>query len=336
MKEAAKDLLRRVCRTKDRQKGARDFFVQLSETDLQDSRFKNAKWVILEKKYPGFKRACEGYGEEISRVRIKARLHRFSKKDAAGAVAENSVRMDQTLRVALGVLTGEDCRSVPDGRISEAQKTEMNQVEIAPFSSKWSPGRMFTDLLHRLVGTQPLMMRVRYSLYSDMEVPVCRIKPTLFDVLGITEGDFVEISAIDKKANTENRTPVRALALDSADIEKRKEKIKTEEDFYPDVEEIMGLSALDRDETDLPWICLDYDRRKHLDVWPGDVVRVCRSSRHLLWKRSIIMAIPLFVGLASWILEEQGLDNNLGLGLFIASLAIVPVAVVYQIRKEII
>ncbi len=336
MKAIPKALLRSVCRTKVRKHGERDYLIQLPESDLRSPLFKNAKWVILEKEYPGFNRSREGYGDEISRVRVKARLHRFPKKEAAGSVEEKTVRIDQTLRVALGAMTLDDCSSVANEQISQEDKSRMNQVSIAPFSSLWSPGRMFTALLHRFVGTQPMIMRVRYSLYSDMEVPVCRIKSGLFNVLGITEGDFVEISAIDKKTDTENRTVVRALCLEPKDISNREKKIRENELFYPNVEKIMGLSLLERDEYDVPWIFLDYDRRKHLDVWPGDVVRVCRSSRHLLWKRSIIMAIPLFVGIASWVLEAKSIDIQWRALIFFASLAIMPLAVVYQIRKEII
>ena len=335
MNEVATTLQRSVCRTIVRKSNSRDFLVQLSKTDLLNPLFKNATWVILEKKFPAFNRKKEGYGDEISAVRIKAKLHRIAKKDESSRAAEGTVRMDQTLRVALGAMTQEDCSTLLEDGVSPEDTERMNQVSIAPFNTKRSLKDRFMGILHTIVGTQPLVMRVRYSLYSDMEIPVCRIPPNLFTVLGISEGEFVEISAIDKKDQSENKTVVRVLGLESADIEKRQHEVENKGNFYPDISGILGLSLLKRENSDLPWIFLDYERRSSLDVWPGDVVRVCRSSRHLLWKRAVILAVPALVGITSWVLEVENVDFKWRAMLLGFCLAVVPLIVIYQIRKEI-
>lgn len=330
------DVYRRsVCRTETRESGSREFLVQLADADLKKPGFKHADWVILEKYFPAFGRQKDGLGQAVSAIRIKARVHRVTDDEGMNPVATGTVRMDQTLRVALGAMTPEENRELEQDGLSAEEAALMNQVMLTPFDGRRSLKDRFLNLLHGVVGTQPLIMRVRYSLYLDMEIPVCRIQPVLFTVLGIAEGDFVEIAAIGKHENTEKRTSVRVLELESSHIEKRQNEVDQKGDFYPDVSGILGLDRLNREESDLPWIFLDYERRNTLNVWPGDVVRVNRSGRHLLWKRAIILAVPAIVGVVSWVLDADSVGfkwRALALGV---TLAAVPLIVVYQIRKQI-
>lgn len=335
MTEKARSVRRSVCRTEVREHGGREFLVQLADADLNSPGFKNADWVVLEKSFPAFGRQTDGPGEAASAIRIKARVHRVTDDDGNNPVAEGTVRMDQTLRVALGAMTRQECGELEQDGLSAEDAEFMNHVVVTPFDGRRSLKDRFLNLLHRVVGAQPLIMRVRYSLYSDMEIPVCRIPPVLFTVLGIAEGDFVEISSIGKHENSERRTSVRVLELESSHIERRQKEVDQKGDFYPDVSGILGLNRLHREDSDLPWIFLDYERRNALNVWPGDVVRVNRSGRHLLWKRAIILAVPAIVGVVSWVLDADSVDfkwRALAMGI---TLAAVPLIVVYQIRKEI-
>jgi len=347
---------RDVYMTECRPEGKREYIVQLSDEDLSSPYFRNAKWVVLEKVYPAFGRDKKDGDQTRNRLRVKAWLHKLSKREADYFVEPNTVRIDQTLRVALGVLLKEQYdRAVEVGGKRELIN-EKNKVSIVPFSMKRSFRKWLVDLFSRIVGIQPKLMRVYASLYDDMEVPVCRIKRSVFDTLGIANGDFVEIASIEKVHPVERHAVVRALPLEDGDIAYRSGELG-HSDKYPHVVEKLGLHLMKSkaesqadvrrkgEQTtsfktastypDLPWILIDLDQRKKLDVHPGDVVRVYRSVKHLLWQRAYVMAIPVLLGVVSWAFSVERIDviwQTLILGI---SLLVLVGIVVMQIRRKI-
>lgn len=357
----ADSFFRRVLPTMDRSMVERDFIVQLSKKDDAYARLKKDKWLILVKAYPAYKRDCDSSGNRLpgeehrNEVRVKARLVWLDDDDELDALADGdraSIRMDETLRVALGIFKSEEIEKAVrkqmatrerDGvGVSQGiQNTEIsedkNVVKVMRCAGKRSFRRSVHNLVSSLIGVQPRVMRVHRAHFKDMEMSICRIDETIFDSLGIAPGDFVDIESVAKVDTEERLSRTRALPLNKDHIKTRCEEQKNSENEtqYPDNKRILGLGLLASEDSDLPWIFMDFDERCKLDVCPGDVVRVCRSANRLLWKRAFLLATPLLLGVVSWVYTLEKLDP-VGMALVLGgSLLALFVVVIKQLQRQI-
>lgn len=181
-------------------------------------------------------------------------------------VPEGGIRIDQTLRTALGA-----------------------KEEDKVFVKKAKPIKrgIWKRILMRTLKTQIELMRVKRAVYLDMEKNISRISKDAMRVIGVDEGDFIEIQSFESTIN------IRALELSDRIRTLKKEQIKANPETYPNCIEILSLERLRKTEHDLPWIFLDADARKELGVEPCDIVRICRDVGHTLYKQMTRLSVPV-------------------------------------------
>ena len=201
---------------------------------------------------------------------------------------DDSIRIDQTLRMALALkrfLPGDQSLEyVPESDelagYPETKEERHLEHPVVVFRSRFrGPG-----LLARWLRQQYLVCAVHYSQPQDMEKPIARVSEDSLDVLGIDEGDKVQIVG-------ERRTlPLRCLALDPADEIPTEPMKKKRTPWWHDLDE--------DHRTPLPFITLDRESRRLLgDLVPWQPVFVGRDPRYVLASefREVMLAVALGV-----------------------------------------
>lgn len=245
----------RVQPTECRKANDREFIAQLSRKTRDFLQVKPPDTLVLASVHNG----CE--------FRVMARLN-----NAAEEPADHVIRIDQKLRIAIGVQIGDWIRV---RKMSRAEKPRLAKI--------WE----------RQIGTQPELMRVYRATFEDMEIPIARIPASIFDVIGTEPGRFVSIQSIHRIAR------VRATALSLEAWTQRMKLIKFEQGEHPNPRKVLCLDRLKGASigNDIPPIFIDLDMRNELGVKLCDCVRVVRDVRDSYFSRIHIAALPLMFAL---------------------------------------
>lgn len=108
---------------------------------------------------------------------------------------------------------------------------------------------LFKRLLLRLLGIQVELLRVKKSTYADMEIRVCRISKEVMKIIGVEEGDFVEIESINSSVT------IRALELTKS-LRERKLKVYKNTKNEPSCSKLLELDKKEDGGLDLPPILI--------------------------------------------------------------------------------
>lgn len=223
-------------------------------------------------------------------------------------VLEGEIRIDQTLRTALG-----------------AKEKDPVFVKTAKPIKRGISKR----ILMRTLKTQIELMRVKSAPYSDMEKNICRISKDVMRIIGVDEGDFIEIQSPETLIN------LRALELSEKLRELHEKVIEANPERYPNCIKILSLERLRKTKRDIPWIFLDADARKELGVEPCDIVRIYRDVGHTLYKQLTILSVPVVLTAIGAVIAIDGLGlTEIFLFLFIGLIAAFSFMVIEK-RKQI-
>lgn len=207
-------------------------------------------------------------------IRVHAQFNEFDE-----SLPENGIRIDQTLRAAIG-----------------AKEQEKVIIEKLPLPQHGIIKRIAIFLL----GKQVEVMRVKKAVYGDMEKKLCRIKKDSMTTIGVEEGDWIEIESVD------NSISLRTLEL-SNEIKRIKEKqTDGNPDVYLNCIDVLRLKRLNKTELDIPWILLDFDARRTLGIETCDAVRVYRDPLHAFYKQVHQLSVPLVLLIIGAILSMEG------------------------------
>ncbi len=269
----------------------KDFFAQFSAKRQKELQLKKGDVVILKKKHQG------------SVIKAPA-----SFDPSYTAPVDEVVHIDQKLRVAIGAKEGDLIE------ISKAKPLKRSPLK---------------KLLLKFLGIRPQLMRVQKASFEDMEMNICRIPEAEFELLGIRDGDFVEIES------TESILSLKAIKLTKDDINLRKEIMKKEPARFLNCYNLLELKRLTSHALDLPWIFLDLDQRLKLKVNQCDVVKVYRDVKHSLYKELRHLSIPLILSILG-IVVELNLSSFLQLILIAMGITISVVFLFLEIRNRVI
>ena len=245
------------------------------------------------------------------------RVHASVLKDAS--LAKTQIRMDQTLRTALGIPFEQGLHLRDD--------LTLHPLRIG----LW---RRLHDWLISLFGIRYLFLRVAKPYPPDVEKDVCRMPKDTLSLLGTKEDNRVVLTSC-KLGEGEgalarlSRQKIRAFDLDQAMAEKRAENAKGESGKgwsarYVDASRLLGV------EIDISTIYLDSHARSALGVEPGDPVKARRSLWDVTWDHLLDIGITL----AASILAIESFFAGLGRGyvLLITTLSLLAV-ITLKLRK---
>lgn len=238
------------------------------------------------------------------RARCQIAESRFKPKD-------HEVRLDQTLRNALGIRV----KPKPDDTVDiyDLKRSQLRTL-----------GERFCDWLLR---RRYLFMRVRKADPSDMEKRMVRIPSDSFRLLGISSGEKLRIShPTPVKDDDEERFEERRCTLQAYPVTPGIEKRQEEEssgglyDRYPDSTKLLGVRP------DLGSIYLDQSAREKLGVRTLEVVRVRRADPDAFMQqiRSFGLATAAGAITIGGVFED---DKSVSAGLLILAAALVFAAI---------
>lgn len=221
-------------------------------------------------------------------------------------LSDNEIRMDQTLRNALGIaaiLKGDERVIV---RRFERQRPHI-----------------LTLLLKKILGTQDEIVRVHPSDIPYMEKGVCATEKRLMDVIGAELGDYIELI----KGN--NSISLRTVELTEEMKSYREKQSKENPVRFPPC-----LECLKMEPPDLPWLFIDLHSREALGVQLCDPIIIRRDVRHIFYKNLTPFAMVILVTLMGAALNVT--DILLKIILFIISSGIALAMIFYQMRKKLV
>lgn len=257
------------------------FLVQLSEEDIKACKLKSNRNVIITHD-TGEIEVVDGEEKSIE-INVLARLHKCSE-----IKEEGTIRLDQTIRAAIGVNKKTD-------------ETERHEVSIDKVPK--NRNRPISEWLFSF-GRQRSIARVLMATFTDMEVNICRIRETTMECIGIENGDKIVIESTTK------RIKIRALNLSEQMVRVREEGQKIDTSFYSlkTNPRLSAIKNINKDD-DLPWILIDFDARNELEVKIGDPVVIYRSNGYAISKNIQSLTVPLVVMLVGIV---EGLDFLVG------------------------
>ncbi len=241
------------------------FLVQLKKEDIKACNLKANSDVIIThdiKDVNGKKKNIE--------IKVLARLHEYSKEEKE--TDKYVIRLDQTIRAAIGVNKKVDSSSYHEVSIGKVPKKRKE-----PFS-EWLFG----------FGRQRSVARVLMASYTDMEVDICRIRETTMECIGIENGDKIVIESTTMSIN------IRALNLSEQMVTVRDKAQEKDDSIYSLKKNprLLAIKEINKDD-DLPLIFIDLDARIKLGVEVGDPVVISRNTRYAISKNIQSFTIPL-------------------------------------------
>ncbi len=213
------------------------------------------------------------------------RTERFEGDDPGRWLAH--VRMDMTLRDAIGVETGEDVFLFPTD----------DTIRVPPVA--------------RMLDFQYVVCRVHFAFPGSMETPNCIARPSTIEALGLDRrgivfiespcGHHVEASLvpIDEDQRTLARENEQALRL-AAETPEREIHPGANYDLYLD--ELKRRRHRPAGHRDLPPIFMDASIRRRLHVQAGQAVWVRRATGPLYVERLMDVMTPLTLAIVGAIL----------------------------------
>jgi hypothetical protein len=223
--------------------------------------------------------------------------------------ADEEVRLDQTLRNALGIGV------VP----ADGDEVDIYDLKRSRFRTF---GERFCDWLLR---RRYLFMRVRKADPADMEKRMVRIPPDSFRLLGISSGEKLRIShPTPEEGQTdgpfiEQRCTLQAYPVTPGIEERQKSSAGGLYDRYPDPGELLGVKP------DLGAIYLDQSAREALGVRTLEVVRVRRADPDAFMQQIRSFGLATAAG-AIAISGVFGIGKSFATGLLVLAAAILVAA----------
>ena len=200
-------------------------------------------------------------------------------------LADDEVRVDQTLRVAIGL---------PPLPILEEgiRRGNIWKVIIKKIKKK----NFLSELLNKFLPAQEQVVRIHPVDVPHAEKGVCLIDRATMKLIGVSEGDFVILERGSKSIL------LRALELTEELLKERKELISKMPDRYPPCLKFLKLPP-----PDIPWIFIDKHARDALNADICDPVIIRRSTRHVIYKNLISIALALLITLIGISLRMPGI-----------------------------
>lgn len=193
------------------------------------------------------------------------------------SVPNGQVRLDKTIRTALGVRTGE-------------------WVVLKPI--RFRVREAVLEKVARAFRTQYAHCRVVRGHYPDSEKDVCRVSYEALEVVSVAPGEKIVVQGLhESKGRYEWRSlKLKALATDERILDERASRLRPSFDsYYPDCAKLLGIPR------DLYWVMTDVQQREMLlgHTAQCSIVRVRRSTRDALAKESTALVVIAFGGLVS-------------------------------------
>lgn len=318
-----------VCKTHTRAGNRREFIAQLNEKDRKRLGADFRSRLTIRR------------NTDRLRLSTNAFLHNAS----VDAPSAGKIALDHKIRVAIGV---------PNGAMVHVSPTRLDK------RTNW-----FLDRIERWIGSQPVLTRVRIATFEDMEISVCRLPEEVFDLIGVSSGDYVRIESAGGRPNTfvlsdsmdivrksysgfqsdSVQVSLRALQSSANQIKRRIDQVEADkelprvEQVYSDIAQTLDLHLVRgaSQNEDHPAIFIDEETRNALQVAPGETVRVTRDWWHLLRARVYFVTIPTSLAAVSLVARYFSSDDFsamhvllLTLCMFVLSTA----AVVVELRNK--
>ena len=236
----------------------------------------------------------------------------------------SEVGVDQTLRVAVGVIHGDEVH------LEKIGFTFRSWLQLAA---------------ERIVKVQSSMLRVQKAAYPDMETNICRIPCQVFDVIAAAPGAVIRLESVCSPETTRGKSPrprfrmtrARSYVLDQTMCETRQEEMSAEPGTFINPRHALDLKRLSKEsaEQDLPPIFMDEDLRKRLGVAPGDVVRAVRDPGDTYSSKLGLIALPLVLALVGAGVGLQGIDDWIRILIIATGFALPFVLLLHEVRREI-
>jgi hypothetical protein len=232
---------------------------------------------------------------------------------------DDEVRLDQTLRNALGI-------SVDPGPEDEVKIYDLKRSGLRTLSER------FCDWLLR---RRYLFMRVCKADPRDMEKRMVRIPQDSFRLLGICSGEKLRIShpsPVEGKADEsfeEQRCTLQAYPVTPGIEERQDESPGGLYDRYPDSTKLLGVKP------DLGSIYLDQSAREKLGVRTLEVVRVRRADPDAFMQQLRSFGLATAAG-AIAITGVFDIGKSLGTGMMVLGAAVLVAAAfsVFNLRAS--
>ena len=210
------------------------------------------------------------------------------------SLSKEEIMLDMKVRIAIGANEGDNV-----------------QIDSYNFIKSLKKYKLWTYFFGRQVN----LLRTKYSSFTDMEIPLCRISKHVMKTIGIEEGDKIFVESSTK------RISIKAFELPDSLVAKRKGKEKNESSIYgeknqPKDKRRRDLLSNGR-ESDLPWILLDFDARNELEIDTNDPVRVYRNVQHAVFKKIHLISIPLILTIIGFVLSLDLFKDNDPLKIFV-------------------
>jgi hypothetical protein len=245
-------------------------------------------------------------------LRIDAALSPRSPTRDGHAPSGPQVRMDQTLRTALGIPYAEGAVKGPLSGISLARLPIDKR-------SRWKAWWL------RLLGVKYAFARVEKPYPTDIEKGICRISKDTLSIIGTDEGRRVVVVACRRNADQPDVFETSEYATRAYDLSKDMREARaarTPEEValgwrarYVDAPRLLGVNP------DLSPIYLDQHARDALGVNPGDAVRVRRDFVDLYMSQAFEFGVV--TGLSAPVgrlLPDEWRANSFGLWLVLSLL----------------
>lgn len=193
-------------------------------------------------------------------------------------LGDNIIRVDQTLRMALGIDYGFD--------------TNNTIVKIHPLKLTWI--QILKSYIASMLGKRFIFFRVSKAYIQDMEKNLCRIPPETHILLGCEVGDSILLESLIFQGDFYRLKEFKIKAYISSEkmIENRE---KNEEQNinarYPSAELLLNIKQ------DIPRIFLDLQARKTLQIDSLDSIRVSRDIFNLFLKQIREFGIIFFLSI---------------------------------------
>ncbi len=186
-------------------------------------------------------------------------------------IDEKIIKLDHKFRCAIGV-------DVKDS------------VIVEPFREEIKTG-IIRKILMSVFGVQVNLVRVKYSLFNDMEINVCRLSNESLKSININSGDIVIVES------PYGRKKIRALELSDYNRKDMKQREKKNPEIFKDCSYLSKLGKEDKNNVDLLPILLDRDVRNSLKIEPCSPVRISRSLKSEITKRLHLISVPIVMTL---------------------------------------
>lgn len=288
----------RVIRTDIRPGSEGTYIVRLSQSNSKRLKARNATY--LQVRY--------GNGSVMAYLSIDGSM------DDAEMVRDETVRVDQTLRTAIGlepIMQGSEKKELiysPDG---DGDLKYPIVIQRAKFRG---PG-----WITRLLKQQYLICVVHHAMSTDMETPLVRLTTRAMQVLGIEPGDKVRL------INNERHKTVRCLPLDPK-FQLPSERMETS---YGDWKYELPMD----EDLRLPWITMDRQTRLALDVQPWQAIIVGRNTLNALASEFSQVALAVALAALGGALVVDHLFTQLAI--LLGGFSIVSILIWVRIRSRI-